>query len=355
MKREPSFDSLIQALFLTILVLMLSGCGSSDRLKNPRIAVNLPEKYNTTDGMVLDSEGNIYMSCPNWNDASYPAKLLKIRPDETITEVLTFPVDRETKQANPLGIDIGVDGNLYVADNQNPYVKENKSRLLRVLMRNGTAVGCEVIAEGFNIPNGVACTDKYIYVTETSLDADARPMPSGVYRFRYSEFKGGRIKITRGGNDRHLIATMYTGNSDQLFGANGIDTDKQGNLFVGNFGEGELVKITINEKGEVICQEVFAKGGGIRSIDGLKVDCRSGDIYIADFAANAIHKVDGRSGKVTTIAQNGDTTGAGGLLDRPSEVCLRGDKLYISNIDLPAGGNVYDKPHTISVIELGIE
>ena len=42
----------------------------------------------------------------------------------------------------------------------------------------------------------------------------------------------------------------------------------------------------------------------------------------------------------------------GGLLDRPSEVCLRGNKVYVSNIDLPMKGNEYDRPHTISLIKL---
>jgi len=351
MSRKRKFHYLLPFLF-SALLLIFPGCSSRRGLRKSKTAFELPEEYNTPDGMVADSEGNIYLNCPNWNDAGFPAKLLKISPDDTITEVLTYPADPMTKKANPLGIDIGADGNLYVADNQNPYIKEGKSRLLRVLMRNGSAVGCEVVAEGFNISNGVACTDKYVYLTETSLDADARPMPSGVYRFRYSEFNNGSVKIAPGGEDRHLIAKMYTDNPDALFGANGIDTDRQGNLFVGNFGRAELVRITIDKKGQVTGQEVFARGGGIKSIDGLKFDDLSQDIYIADFAGNAVHKVDGRSGEVTTLAKNGNTTGEGGLLDRPSEVCIRRDKIYVSNIDLPDNKNEYDKPHTISVIEI---
>ena len=73
---------------------------------------------------------------------------------------------------------------------------------------------------------------------------------------------------------------------------------------------------------------------------------------VADFAANAVHRID-KNGKVTTIWKNAnDSDGIGGLLDRPSEVCFRGNKLYISNIDLPVKGNRYDPLHTISVIDL---
>jgi sugar lactone lactonase YvrE len=88
------------------------------------------------------------------------------------------------------------------------------------------------------------------------------------------------------------------------------------------------------------------------STDGLSIDRRTGDIYIADFLGNALHKVDPKTGKVTTIARNGNTDGSGGALDRPSEPCVRGNKVYVANIDLPLAGNATDKPHTISVVTL---
>ena len=74
---------------------------------------------------------------------------------------------------------------------------------------------------------------------------------------------------------------------------------------------------------------------------------------MADFVADAVHKVCPETGKVTTLWQNDvNLGGADGLLDKPSEVCLRDGKVYIANIDLPFGGNEYDEAHTISVIDL---
>ena len=90
----------------------------------------------------------------------------------------------------------------------------------------------------------------------------------------------------------------------------------------------------------------------MKSTDGLKIDPETGDIYIADFVGNAVHRVSPTTGKVTTVWQNEDNSGGvGGLLDRPSEVCLRGNKIYVANIDLALTGNEYDAPHTISAIE----
>jgi len=62
--------------------------------------------------------------------------------------------------------------------------------------------------------------------------------------------------------------------------------------------------------------------------------------------------VDVKTGKVTTLAKNDNTDGADGALDRPSEPCIRGNRCYVSNIDLPLAGNSYDEPHSISIVPL---
>jgi len=327
----------------------VTGCGEM----TPQLAVELPEKYNTPDGMVVGHDKSIYISCNNWNDPNYAAKILRLDESDALSEYYTLPVHPDTGKANPLGIDIGPDGNFYIADNQAPYSNDYKSRLLRIFTDNGRPVRCEVVATGFILTNGVACTEEYVYVAESTLEAGASPMPSGVYRFTYDEFESGTVELKPGGEDEHLVVSLMTRNPDWPVGANGIDTDRRGNLFVGNFGDAELMRFRFNQEGQVTSREVFAKNKGMESIDGLKVHPRSGDIYIADFLGNAVHKVDRRSGKVTTLAKNKNTTGEEGLLDGPSEVCFRGNRLYVSNIDLTAGENVYDVPHTISVLEMG--
>jgi sugar lactone lactonase YvrE len=339
------------ALISLLVAALLTGCST---LSQPSIGVLLPEKCNTPDGMVLAPDGNIYLSCPNSNNDKYPARLMKITSDDKLQEFFILPPHPETGKACPLGIDIGPDGNFYIADNQNLAGAVNKSRLLRVVVKRGKPAGCDILATGFNQANAVVCRPDGVYVTETSITGGVTPMPSGVYRFRYSEFRAARpIKINPGGHDKHLIATLYTDNPTWSVGANGMAFDSEGNMYIGNFGETAIVKFTFDTDGKVASQEVLVRGHGIESTDGMKFDPKTNSIYVADFVGNAIHKVDVVTGKVTTIAKNENNSGGvGGLLDKPSEICLRGNRLYVSNIDLPFGGNDYDQPHTISVIEL---
>jgi len=324
-------------------------------LKKPTIALDLPEKYNTPDGMTVDRDGSILLSVPNSNDPNYPAKILRIGPDDEISEVVTLPKHPETgTYCGPLGVAVGSDGNLYVADNQAFGTEEHKSRLLRVVMKGGKGVKVEAVVTGFIMSNGVCCRGDRVYVCETKFDPSVYPLASGVYSFKLSELKGARpIALKPGGDERYLVMKFTTKNKAWQVGANGIGFGLDGSLFVCNFGDAQLIKAALNADGtKAVSQEVFAEKSGVLCCDGLSVCPKTGDVFIADFLGNALHRVCCKTGKVTTLAKNGNTDGSAGALDRPSEPCVRGKKVYVANIDLALAGNTYDKPHTVSVIKL---
>ena len=346
------FPSLAASGVAVLALLVLGGCNG---LKTPTVAVDLPEQDNTPDGMAVAPDGSIVLSMPNFNDDSHPAKMLRIDANDNVTEIITMPAHPETKKAGPLGVDIGPDGHLYIADNQAFGTSDYKSRLLRVIMHEGKALRCEVLVEGFVMSNAVSCHGDSVYVTETKMDPDpnAYPLLSGVCRFKLAELNPAMpIVLQRGGKDPHVICTTTTKNKEWQVGANGMGFDKAGNMYYCNFGDAQIIKVTFKPDGSVDKQTVLAEGGRMRSTDGMKVHPVTGDIYVADFLGNAVHKVDAETGAVTTLAQNGLTDGTGGALDKPSEVCIRGNRCYVSNIDLNLDGNEFDKPHTISVIIL---
>jgi hypothetical protein len=306
--------------------------------------------------MALGKDGNMYLSTWNFAEPTSPAAIMYIDKDDKLHQFIKLPFHPTTKRTCPLGIDFGADGNLYIADAQALGGAEGAvSRLLKVTVKDGKAVKCEVVVDGFNFSNAVACNGKSVYVTETSLGIkdDTGVHQSGVYRFELSELDGAKpIKLAAEGKDKHLIAKLETRNKDWAVGANGMDFDPEGNMYVCNFGEASIIKYKMNADGaKPVSSSVLVKGQGLLCTDGMDF-AANGMIYVADFLGNAVHQVCPKTGKVETLAKNSMTNGAGGRMDKPSESRLRGKKLYVSNIDLPFDGNTKDVPHTISAVEL---
>ncbi|NQT89420.1 SMP-30/gluconolactonase/LRE family protein [bacterium] len=351
---------LVKCAALLLVAVLATGCQQG--IKQAQVGFEMPEQYNTPDGMALDQQGNIILSMPNFNDNTYPAKMMRITPDDKMEEIITLPVHPETKKVGPLGVDVAPNGDLYVADCQALAGDDNhKSRILRVVMKDGKAVRVEVVATGFVMSNAIVCHGDSVYMTESNLFSGAEVkalgdkaglMRSGVYRFKIAELDAKKpYTALPGGKDPHLVVTFETKNPDWV-GANGMGFAADGSMYVCNFGDAQLLKFAFDKAGKVAAKTVVAEGQGMLCADGMKVHPKTGDVYIADFLGNAVHVIDVKTGKLTILAKNWNNTGAKGKLDRPSEVCIRGDKCYVANIDLPLAGNKYDVPHSISVIDL---
>jgi len=348
--------SFCMCLLLALAATMaLTGCVAP--IGNPKIAVNLPVENNSPDGMALGKDGNMYLSTFNFGDKTVEGSIMYIDKNDKLHLFTKLTNHPDTKRTCPLGIDFGSDGNLYVADAQAIVGAEGAiSRLLKVTVKDGKAVKCESVVEGFNFSNAVACRGKSVYVTETSLGIkdETGVHHSGVYRFDLSELDGAKpIKLAAEGKDKHLIARLETRNPDWPIGANGMDFDPAGNMYVCNFGEASIEKFKMNAAGTkpIGKGSVLVKGQGMLCTDGMDY-AADGMIYVADFLGNAVHQVCPKTGKVTTLAKNGVSDGTGGRLDKPSEARVRGKKVYVANIDIPYDNNVVDVPHTISVIDL---
>ncbi|GHT45899.1 hypothetical protein FACS189454_06160 [Planctomycetales bacterium] len=373
---------LISALtILTTLCCVALSVNAAEPLTKVSKVIVLPENALHPDGMTVNPKtSDIILAVPVIGDKGN-AQLLKITKDDAVEPYYELPAHTETGRVTPLGISFGPDGNLYIADSQclggNP---NHKSRLLRVVHENGKPVRDEVLVTGITLANGFEIFGNKIYIAETQIDPVIveMPMTSGVFVFDINEFKTGRqagdrtlslrlnrlatvagtktLHVQPYGKDPHFIFSFKTGENDknaQKVGANGIGLSKDGTLYIANFGDKKVIEVKLAKDGKTVVshKDINDGKGPNESVDGLKV-CPKGYIFFADYVGNAVCVMNPANGKTVVIAKNAtnpsEAEKKAGALDRCSEVCLRGDKLYVSNIDLEDTS----KPHTVGVIDL---
>ena len=81
----------------------------------------------------------------------------------------------------------------------------------------------------------------------------------------------------------------------------------------------------------------------MRTTDGICIDTAD-NIYVADFSNNAIAKVS-PSGEIEVIAQYEDNDGSTGKLNQPGEPVLWNGKLVVSNFDTVTGPDKVNSRH----------
>ena len=354
--KTSTMGRLVCSLGIVILMAAATMAGAAENEKyRPKLFLDLPEYCNTPDGMTLDRDNNIFLSCPNFCNPDYPGIIVKIDPQNQMSIFLSCPVHPETKRGCPMGLAIGPDGNIYYADNQYFYDKNYKSRLMRVVVKDGRALRAEVVVDGFKLANAVGWKDGSVYVTDTFFDLADKPGTSGAFRISLDEMRQGTVHLKPGLGDPHLFATFQTTRPkrNDLAGADGLTFDSKGNFYSGNFGDGNFSKVTFGPDGKVTSNKVVSTT--LSCVDGIFYDRHRDKIYIADSEKNAIQVYDVRTGIITTLWENGDTDGSDGLLDQPCEVVIRGNEMIIANFDMPFPGlknSRYDAPHTLCVIRL---
>ncbi len=325
-------------------------------LKKSEVLIQLPgDTCNTPDGMCLLPDGGFLLSVPNFNDQKQPPLLMKITKDNKAEVFFKLPDNPDSgKPFGPLGICQAPNGDFFVADFQAE--GDRKSRVVRIVMKDGKPVEAKPVVTGFHVSNAVVVRDGFLYVSETQIDTKAKPSISGIMRFTLKELEGEKpVALAEDElKDPHLIATIECADETLPLGADGLCFDKKGNLYCGNFAGATVHKLEFDADGKVKSNTIFAKADFMKSCDGLAFDPETETIYVADSRANAIQAVT-MDGRVTTLAQNGDTDGTDGGMDQPCEPLLRGRELIVSNMDWPVPGCInqkYDKPAVITVIRL---
>ncbi len=350
------------------------------KLETPKLFIRFGDECNVPDGMALDKDNNIILSVPNYMhktyagkmsvpadvDMAYPGKLLKLTIKDGKPEASVFfmlPPHPETELVHPMGLEMGPDGNIYVADNQFFKSGDYKSRLLKVIVENGKAVDCKVVVDGIKLANAVRWKGNDCYVSDTFFNVPGKDL-SGIWKFSLDEMNKGTVHVKHSSDDPmvltkdpHLFALITSRDTgdDETAGADGVCFDSKGALYTGGFGDGRITKVTVGADGKTKIEIILDDEKLLPCCDGIVCDTTTDEIYITNSKHNAIHILDTKTNKIRKVWENDDDDGATGLLDQPCEPLLRNNQLIVVNFDFTFPGlrnSKSDEVNTISVFNL---
>ncbi|WP_369614870.1 hypothetical protein [Flavobacterium sp. CFS9] len=327
----------------------------TSKVIKPVLFADLGETCQTPDGMALDKKGNLFLSITNAiSFEKYGSRILTFdENDKPITWFDKLPLHPVTQKVHPMGMEFGPDGNLYIMDNQFFASRENFSRLLRIIVKDGKPIKAEVLAEGFNFGEAVRWFKNRIYITDALFE---NRRESGIYSFSLEELNQKKIVLDSSNKKNYLIATFILKPEviKSTIGIDGIAFDKKGNLYAGNFGDGVITKIEFYSDGKVKSKKVVFDSDKLKCCDGFFYDKKRNSIFIANYENNSVHELNLDTNTISLIWENDNADGSDGQLDNPCETIVYKGKLLVVNYDTFKGekNKEADRFHTISSFEL---
>lgn len=294
----------------------LAGNGENDYQNGPKSTILLSESY----GCTQDNQGNFYITDAHNN---------RIRKIDLQGNVITFAgngatgsIDGQGTTAEfnyPTGIAADPLGNIYVADSGNSRIRKITSSGVVTTLAGSTAGNedGQGISAKLNTPMSIAIDPAgNLYVTDTT--------------------NNNIRKIEASGN----VSTPNQGSSPVLSSPSGIAVDASGSIYVADTGNNCIRRIDASGDITILAGNVsgFADGEGtsaqFNAPKGIAID-RQGLLYIADYGNYRVRRMT-PAGVVTTIAGNSqgcaEGQGTSALFNNPHSISVdRHGTLYVTD------------------------
>ena len=279
-----------------------------------------PKSGELSEGVTVDDAGNVFASL------SPLGKLVKIAPGSNKAEPFGEVSGLMKGDIGLIGLAVDAHGDIYGG----VFSANPEARGVWKFDRKTGAAERIKGTENIALPNAIDFDeDGKMYVTNSILGAVWRVPTDGTV-------------------EKWIVDPLLAGNKKLGFpfpvGANGIVV-RDRMVYVGVTETGKIVTVPINSDGSAGPASVFAEVAGA-VIDGIAFDAR-GDVYFADFVADAIVKVSA-DGKFDKIASAGDG------LDAPASLIFgkgAGDEntLYVSNFSIALGRPLGAGPSIVAI------
>jgi sugar lactone lactonase YvrE len=133
--------------------------------------------------------------------------------------------------------------------------------------------------------------------------------------------------------ERHT-RTLPDGRTQQPIVANGVAIDRSGVLHVADTARGAVWRIAFDAEGRAQRPVQWVQNAALEGADGLAFDAR-GQLWVAANELNALVRIS-PAGELTEVARNG----VDGPLEFPSALVFVGDTGYVANFDTPRRVNL---------------
>jgi uncharacterized protein (TIGR03437 family) len=206
---------------------------------------------------------------------------------------------------SPLGVAVDAAGNVYIADTLNNVVRRvGTNGVISTFAGNGTA--------GFAGDGGAAGSAQLSGPQGLAVDSGGNLYIADTQNHRVRKVTGGNISTVAGSGTAGFGGDGGAAGSAQLNSPFGVAVDAAGNLYIAEFGNNRVRKVTTAGTISTLAGNGVSGYGGdngqatsalLNGPQAVAVDA-AGNVYIADTANNRVRKV-ATSGVITTAAGNG--------------------------------------------------
>src|ERR1017187_4986606 len=287
-------------------------------------------------GVTADSSGNLYVA----ESGTY-----RIRKIDTAGNITTAIGDgnqgfagdggpaNKVEMSGPTSVALDSSGNLYFADSLNNRIRKLAGGTVRTFAGNGvfsySGDGAAATSAQLNTPMGVGVSSANLYIADTANNA-VRSVANGVI----SNFAGTGTAGSSGDGNAATGA--------QLNGPQGLAVDSAGSLYIADTQNHRVRKVTNGNISTVAGNGTAGSGGdggaaGSAQLNlpfGVAVD-GPGNLYIAEFGNNRVRKVS-TNGNISTLAGSG-VSGYSGDKGQAASAMLNGPQ----GVAVDSAGNVY--------------